>query len=155
MRADLGTVAAAFVQSSPDKKRRVERWLGDVGAKLPSSGSLRIALAWEGADANGDLIVRDAGLWTANKTTPSMATGGRLFGDMTTTSSGVEAFYVEAPRAGRSHPYSVYAALAQSAGPSVAGTVDVMELDEGKLELRVRPLLVQVAGSELEVLRLE
>lgn len=154
VRADLGMVGAALVAKQPGKKRRIERWLADIGVTLAEPGLLVVA-TWSQPGTDVDLRVRDRGLFLARKGEPNLPTGGRLEA-AAADAPGLEAFVLDRVPSNRSYPYQLSVALSASDAPFVAGAVEAMELDgAGKLAFREAPFVVEVVGAELSTLVLD
>ncbi len=154
LRADLGMIGAALVAKQPAKKRRVERWLADVGVTI-AEPELRVIATWAQPGADVDLRVRDRGLFLARKGEPSLPTGGKLEASAA-DAPGVEAFVLDRVPASRSYPYAFSVALSASDSAFVAGAVEAMELDgSGRLAFREAPYVMQVTGAEVEALVLD
>jgi tetratricopeptide (TPR) repeat protein len=84
MLEDLGLVAAAWLARDPARRSEVERRLQAAGATLATAPSLRFVLYWE-TDANDvDFHVEDGRGGDAFYGNPELASGGRLYADVTT-----------------------------------------------------------------------
>lgn len=152
LRGDLGLAAAAWAKAEPGKRAEIERRLGERGAKLASSPSLRFVLVWE-TDANDvDLHVVDGRGNHAYYSNPQLPTGGRLVADVT-SGYGPEGFVLEGPRASRAYPYKLRANY-YARGPMGfgMGKVEVVEHDgQGGLSFDDRPFVLMKERSMVDL----
>ncbi len=106
LREDLGLIGAAWSAVDPTASKRVATSLSKHGATLPSGATTRFVLNWE-TDANDvDLHVYDAKGNHAFFSNKVLASGGRLYADVT-TGYGPECFAIEGKRG--AGPYTVMA----------------------------------------------
>jgi tetratricopeptide (TPR) repeat protein len=145
LREDLGLIAAAWLRAHPEKREAILATLERAGGVRESEPSLRFVLDWQ-TDANDvDLHVVDGRGGHAFFSHPELASGGRLYADVT-TGYGPECFTVRGPREQRAYPYALEAHY-YSRGPMGygMGKLQVIEHDgEGRLRFDERPFVVMV-----------
>lgn len=138
---DLGLIGAAWVAASPDEAVAVRAKLEALGLSLADKPSTRFVLHWE-TDANDvDLHVYDRNNDHAFFSHRPMASGGKLYADVT-TGYGPECFAV----AGKptAYPYT-FQAHYYSRGPMGygMGKLQIIQHDgKGKLFMQHRPFVV-------------
>jgi len=143
LREDLGLIGAAWAAAEPKQSASIRARVTAAGAVIENSPSLRFVLNWE-TDANDvDLHVRDAAGNHAFFAQPTLASGGRLYGDVT-TGYGPECFTVRLPKAMRPSPYRLqvhyYARGPMGYG---MGKVEILDHDgHGGLTFVERPFVV-------------
>ena len=135
----FGLVAAAWLAAEPANAEAIDKRLAAVGAKLPSGPALRFLLTWETDGNDVDFHVGDAAGATACYSAPALASGGRLFEDVT-TGYGPEWFAIDAPKA---FPYTIHAHY-YARGPMGfgMGRVLVVRWDGARLTFDDRPFVV-------------
>lgn len=138
---DLGMVAAAIVARDPDQRPRMIKKLHALGVPLANKPSLRFVLTWE-TDANDvDFHIKDGKGGHAYYSQPELASGGRLYGDVT-TGYGPECFNI--PGGGRAFPYNISIHY-YSRGPMGygMGKVEILRHDgKGHFRFEQRPFVV-------------
>ncbi len=138
---DLGMVAAALIAKDPDQGPRIIKKLHQLGAKLANKPSMRFVLTWE-TDANDvDFHIKDARGGHAYYSQPNLASGGRLYADVT-TGYGPECFNI--PGGGQAGPYSISIHY-YSRGPMGygMGKVEILKHDgKGTFRFEERPFVV-------------
>lgn len=141
LKDDLGLLAAAWLAAEPSQKAEIYRRLEKYDAKMPSEPSLRFILTWE-TDANDvDFHIRDNQGGHAYYSQPVLATGGELYGDVT-TGYGPECFAI--PGTGSASPYKVDIHY-YSRGPMGygMGQLEILRHDgKGHLKFEERPYLI-------------
>ncbi len=141
LREDLGLVAAAWLARDPARRSEIERRLQAAGAVLATAPSLRFVLHWE-TDANDvDFHVEDGRKNHAFYGHPELASGGRLFADVT-TGYGPELFAI--PGKAAAFPYWLGIHY-YSRGPMGygMGKVEIVEHDgRGALRFAQLPFVV-------------
>jgi hypothetical protein len=150
LRADLAALAAAWMTRRPEERLAVRAWAAEVGVVPTEKPASIVSATWVGS-GDMDLVVRDIGFNGANKSSPTLASGGKIVADVD-RGRGPEGFVVENPL---SHPYwiGVRAKLDRAYG---FGSVMIVEHD-GAETLRVRavPFDLNVDGGSVDVTRLE
>jgi hypothetical protein len=145
LREDLGLIAAAWVHAEPKRRAEIEKRVVDAGGTLEEAASLRFVLTWE-TDANDvDFHITDAKGNHAFYSSPALATGGRLYADVT-TGYGPECFTIRAPKGHRAGPYTLQANY-YSRGPMGygMGKLEIIDHDgAGNLVFTERPYVVMV-----------
>ncbi|MCA9714561.1 MAG: AgmX/PglI C-terminal domain-containing protein, partial [Myxococcales bacterium] len=143
LREDLGLIAAAWAKAEPQRRAEIEQRLQASGAAMPTQPSLRFVLNWE-TDANDvDFHIRDGQgghAWYSSKT---LASGGRLFADVT-NGYGPECFAIDGKPS--AYPYT-FQAHYYSRGPMGygMGKLEVVRHDgKGGLTFEERPFVVMV-----------
>ncbi len=143
LKEDLGLIAAAWIKAEPSRKQVIVSRLEAAGATLEDKPSLRFVLNWE-TDANDvDFHITDAEGHHAYYKQPSLASGGRLYADVT-TGYGPECFTIRAPKEERSASYSLRAHY-YSRGPMGygMGKLEIVDHDgQGGLTFEERPFVV-------------
>jgi tetratricopeptide (TPR) repeat protein len=138
---DLGMVAAAIIARDPDQGPRILKKLHALGVALASKPSLRFVLTWE-TDANDvDFHIKDAKGGHAYYSQPKLASGGRLYADVT-TGYGPECFNI--PGGGEAFPYNISIHY-YSRGPMGygMGKVEILRHDgKGQFRFEERPFVV-------------
>ena len=138
---DLGMVAAAMIARDPDQGPRIIKKLHALGVPLASKPSMRFVLTWE-TDANDvDFHIKDAKGGHAFYSQPNLASGGRLYSDVT-TGYGPECFNI--PGGGGAFPYSISIHY-YSRGPMGygMGKVEILRHDgKGQFRFEERPFVV-------------
>jgi len=141
--ADLGLLGAAWLRAEPSKRQHIINKLAEQNAKIASKPSLRFVLSWETDTNDVDLHVYDAEGGHASYASKSLASGGRLHGDVT-NGYGPELFEIVGKK--RSRGYRLQAHY-YSRGPMGygMGKVQIVEHDgSGKLSFDERPFVVMV-----------
>lgn len=141
LREDLGLAAAAWLRQRPAEAAAIRERLQRDGGAAESAPSLRFVLTWE-TDANDvDFHIRDARGGHAYYSQPQLASGGKLYADVT-TGYGPECFTIRGtPRAA---PYRLSAHY-YSRGPMGygLGRLEVIRHDgHGHLTYDTRPFVV-------------
>jgi TonB family protein len=140
LRDDLGLAGAAWARAEPKRRTAIVTRLAAAGSSLPSAPSLRFVLTWE-TDANDvDLHVHDATGAHAFFSQPVLASGGRLYADVT-TGYGPECFTIPSAAAFPYHLEAHYYAR----GPMGygMGKVEILRHDgRGALTFDERPFVV-------------
>lgn len=138
---DLGMVGAALIAKDPDQGPRIIKKLHQLGSNLPTKPSMRFVLTWE-TDANDvDFHIKDAQGGHAYYSQPKLASGGRLYADVT-TGYGPECFNI--PGGGQAGPYSISIHY-YSRGPMGygMGKVEILRHDgKGQFRFEERPFVV-------------
>jgi len=152
MKEDLGLAAAAWLREEPERRSEILRRLRTRGARLEDEPSLRFVLTWE-TDANDvDLHVWDARGGHAYYSQPKLASGGRLYADVT-TGYGPECFTIPGGAEKRATPYELQAHYYRR-GPMGygLGTLQVVEHDgHGGLRVDPRPFVVMVDDAFVDL----
>jgi len=150
LREDLGLVAAAWLARDPARRSELERRLRAAGATLASAPSLRFVLYWE-TDANDvDFHVEDGRKNHAFYGSPALASGGRLYADVT-TGYGPELFAI--PGKAAAFPYWLGIHY-YSRGPMGygMGKVEIVEHDgRGGLRFAQLPFVVMNDGAFVDL----
>jgi hypothetical protein len=145
LREDLGLIAAAWIHAEPKRRAEIQKRVVDAGGTLEESASLRFVLTWE-TDANDvDFHITDGHGNHAFYGSPALATGGRLYADVT-TGYGPECFTIRAPKGHRVGPYTLQANY-YSRGPMGygMGKLEIIDHDgAGNLVFTERPYVVMV-----------
>ena len=140
---DLGLVGAAWTRAEPARAKEIRNRLRQAGGTAENGPSIRFVLHWE-TDANDvDFHIRDGKGNHAFYSQPELASGGRLYADVT-TGYGPECFTIRGPRKGRAHPYKLEAHY-YSRGPMGygMGKLQVIEHDgKGNLRFEERPFQI-------------
>jgi len=138
---DLGLIAAAWLAAEPDVKDALLQKLEGLGLSLATKPSTRFVLHWE-TDANDvDLHVYDKDSDHAFYSHQQMASGGRLYADVT-TGYGPECFAIGGKPG--AYPYTLQAHY-YSRGPMGygMGKLQIVQHDgKGKLFMQHRPFVV-------------
>jgi len=138
---DLGLAAAAWTRAEPSRAKEIAERLAQAGGKAETEPSLRFVLVWE-TDANDvDFHIRDARGNHAFYSQMELATGGRLYADVT-TGYGPECFTIRGRPA--AFPYTLQAHY-YSRGPMGygMGKLEVIHHDgHGSLRFEQRPYVV-------------
>jgi tetratricopeptide (TPR) repeat protein len=138
---DLGIVAAAIVAKNPDHRARVLQRLKKLGVPLAEKPSTRFVLSWE-TDANDvDFHIRDSKGGHAYYSSMDLASGGRLYADVT-TGYGPECFAI--PGIPTAFPYKISIHY-YSRGPMGygMGKVEILRHNgKGGLRFEQRPFVV-------------
>jgi tetratricopeptide (TPR) repeat protein len=150
MREDLGLVAAAWIGAEPNRRAAIEKRLGQARVVLPEQPSLRFILSWE-TDANDvDFHIRDARGGHAFYSKRELASGGRLYADVT-TGYGPECFAIKGKA--RAFPYRLQIHY-YSRGPMGygMGRLQIIQHDgEGGLKFEHRPFIVMNDGAYVDL----
>lgn len=154
LRADLAIYGAAAVRADPSLRLSYSLWLADVGVVVADPGAFRASISWSGEATDVDLMVQDIGLSRTTRITPALPTGGRHLGDVA-SGPAIEAFYYDRSLGGRAYPYVMTARLRSSTHRFDAGVVEIAELNDRGLFFSSKPFVVEVAGADVEVMRLE
>ncbi len=143
MRDDLGLLAAAWIAAAPDARTKAEAVLSKHSVRRATKPSTRFVMTWE-TDANDvDLHIWDAAGNHASYQNKDLASGGRLYADVT-TGFGPEAIVIDGPA--KAGPYRLQAHY-YSRGPMGygMGTMDVIRHDgRGGLTFEHHPFLIMV-----------
>ena len=143
LREDLGLIAASWIRVDPPRKDEILARLARAGGAVEDAASLRFVLTWE-TDANDvDFHIEDAKGSHAYYQTPELASGGRLYADVT-TGYGPECFTIRLPHEQRSASYKLSAHY-YSRGPMGYGMGKLQIIDHdghGKLSFEERPFVV-------------
>ena len=154
LKDDLGLLAAAWLKTNPDDKNEIYEHLKKYDAKMAKEPSLRFILTWE-TDANDvDFHIRDSQGGHAYYSEPKLASGGELYGDVT-TGYGPECFAIEGEK--RAYPYDLQIHY-YSRGPMGygMGQLEVLQHDgHGKLTFEERPYVVMVDGAYVDLGKVE
>jgi hypothetical protein len=152
MREDLGLIAAAWraVAEAPNLRAAIEKRLKRARVVLPGQPSLRFILSWE-TDANDvDFHIRDARGGHAFFSKRELASGGRLYADVT-TGYGPECFAIKGKA--RAFPYRLQIHY-YSRGPMGygMGRLQIVQHDgEGGLKFEQRPFIVMNDGAYVDL----
>ena len=143
LREDLGLVAAAWIRADPARRGDIMKRLRKAGGAVENEPSIRFVLYWE-TDANDvDFHIRDGAGNHAFYSQPELASGGRLYADVT-TGYGPECFTIRGARKGRAYPYKLEAHY-YSRGPMGygMGKLEIVEHDgRGGLRFEQRPFQI-------------
>jgi tetratricopeptide (TPR) repeat protein len=143
LREDLGLVAAAWIRADPARRGEIMKRLRKAGGVSENEPSIRFVLYWE-TDANDvDFHIRDGAGNHAFYSQPELASGGRLYADVT-TGYGPECFTIRGARKGRAYPYKLEAHY-YARGPMGygMGKLEVVEHDgRGGLRFEQRPFQI-------------
>lgn len=146
---DLGVMAAAWVNQSPEDRALVESRLAEIGGVPIRDRTVRFVLTWE-TDANDvDLHVKDRGGEHVSFRHRAMRSGGKLTHDVQ-NGYGPEAFVVTKPRA---YPYGL-AVHYYEPGPMGygMGMVHIVHTDKkGAVRVEARPFVVMEAKSYVDL----
>lgn len=139
--ADLGVLGAAWIAQAPNERAQVMAQLTELGAQLATQASTRFVLYWE-TDANDvDFHIRDARGGHAYYSQPTLASGGRLFADVT-TGYGPECFEMRGKPSAGPYRLSIHYYARGPMGYGM-GAVEVMRHEGGgKLRFETRPYVV-------------
>jgi tetratricopeptide (TPR) repeat protein len=152
LREDLGLVAAAWTKAEPGRREEISGKLDAAGGTREVAPSLRFVLSWE-TDANDvDFHVHDAEGNHAYYKSPELATGGRLYADVT-TGYGPECFTIRLPREKRSARYKLEAHY-YSRGPMGygMGKLEIVDHDgQGGITFAERPFVVMADGAFVDL----
>jgi tetratricopeptide (TPR) repeat protein len=149
LREDLALAAAAWIRAQPAKRADIEERLRrKTGLSPDHKPSLRFVLIWE-TDANDvDFHIIDALGNHAYYGSPTLATGGQLYADVT-TGYGPECFTIPLSPSARAYPYKLQAHY-YSRGPMGygMGKLQIVEHDgKGNLRFEERPFIVMRDGA--------
>ncbi|HTE56783.1 MAG TPA: VIT domain-containing protein [Kofleriaceae bacterium] len=140
---DMGLVAAAWIRAEPARRAEIRARLRKAGGTSENQPSIRFVLHWE-TDANDvDFHIHDGAGNHAFYSQPELASGGRLYADVT-TGYGPECFTIRGPRKGRAYPYRLEAHY-YSRGPMGygMGKLEIIEHDgNGVLRFEERPFQI-------------
>ncbi len=140
---DLGLVGAAWAKAEPARAEEILKRVRAEGGLIEDQPSIRFVLGWE-TDANDvDFHIRDGLGHHAYYSRPELASGGRLYADVT-TGYGPECFTIRGAPKERSGPYTLQANY-YSRGPMGygMGKLEIIEHDgHGGLTFRERPFIV-------------
>ncbi|MFT3775950.1 MAG: hypothetical protein QM820_62190 [Minicystis sp.] len=143
LREDLGLIAAAWIKADPKRRDEILARLYTDGGVIEDEPSLRFVLGWE-TDANDvDFHIEDAEGGHAYYKEPQLASGGRLYADVT-TGYGPECFTIRLPPERRSAEYKLMAHY-YSRGPMGygMGKLEIIDHDgRGGLTFEERPYVV-------------
>jgi tetratricopeptide (TPR) repeat protein len=149
---DLGLIAAAWIRVAPARRAHILARLRDAGGVREKGPSIRFVLYWE-TDANDvDFHIRDGKGNHAFYARPSLASGGQLYGDVT-TGYGPECFTIRGARKGRAHPYRLSAHY-YSRGPMGygMGKLEIIEHDgAGRLRFEQRPFQIMQDNAAVDL----
>ena len=150
LKDDLGLLAAAWLKTRPQDKNEVYDHLKKYDARMATEPSLRFILTWE-TDANDvDFHIRDSLGGHAYYSEPKLASGGELYGDVT-TGYGPECFAIEGEK--RAYPYQLQIHY-YSRGPMGygMGQLEVLQHDgHGNLTFEERPYVVMEDGAYVDL----
>jgi tetratricopeptide (TPR) repeat protein len=138
---DLGLIGAAWVRHAPQQRDAILERLADRSAKLATEPSLRFVLTWE-TDANDvDLHVFDRRGGHAYYSQPELASGGRLYHDVT-NGYGPECFVIHGKPSDAPYRLAVHYYARGPMGYGM-GKVEIIEHDgQGTLRFDQRPFVV-------------
>ncbi len=149
---DLGLVAAAWIKAEPGRREEILGKLAEAGGTREETPSLRFVLSWE-TDANDvDFHIHDAEGGHAYYEHPELASGGRLYADVT-TGYGPECFTIRLPREQRSASYKLEAHY-YARGPMGygMGKLEIVDHDgKGGLTFEERPFAVMADGAFVDL----
>jgi tetratricopeptide (TPR) repeat protein len=153
LREDLALAAAAWIRAQPARRAEIEERLHrKAGISPDHTPSLRFVLVWE-TDANDvDFHIIDAHGNHAYYGSPSLATGGQLYADVT-TGYGPECFTIPLAPSARAYPYKLQAHY-YSRGPMGygMGKLEIVEHDgKGGLRFEERPFIVMRDGAFVDL----
>jgi hypothetical protein len=152
LREDLGLVAAAWIKADPKRREEILAKVGAAGGVVEDAPSLRFVLNWE-TDANDvDFHIIDADGGHAFYEHPELASGGRLYADVT-TGYGPECFTIRLPKEQRSPLYTLQAHY-YSRGPMGygMGKLEIIDHDgSGGLTFEERPFVAMVDHAFVEL----
>jgi tetratricopeptide (TPR) repeat protein len=152
LREDLGLVAAAWIKADPKRREEILAKVAAAGGVVEDTPSLRFVLNWE-TDANDvDFHIFDADGGHAFYEHPELASGGRLYADVT-TGYGPECFTIRLPREQRSPLYTLQAHY-YSRGPMGygMGKLEIIDHDgSGGLTFEERPFVAMVDHAFVEL----
>jgi hypothetical protein len=152
LREDVGLIGAAWAAAEPSRRDTIEARVRGAGGIVENGASLRFVLNWE-TDANDvDLHVRDVAGDHAFFAHPSLASGGRLYADVT-TGYGPECFTVRLPKGQRSSKYTLQVHY-YSRGPMGygMGKVEIIDHDgHGGIRFEERPFVVMNEQAFVEL----
>ncbi|MBL4635540.1 MAG: AgmX/PglI C-terminal domain-containing protein [Kofleriaceae bacterium] len=141
LQEDLGIIGQAWLAKNSSKRTEIKTRLLVANSRLATKASLRFVLNWE-TDANDvDFHIYDGRGGHAFYREPALATGGRLYADVT-TGYGPECFAIEGPAL--AFPYALRIHY-YSRGPMGygMGQVEIMQHDgKGGLKFDTRPFVV-------------
>lgn len=147
---DLGLLGAAWAAAEPTARDAIVQRMHALGASLATAPSTRFVLYWE-TDANDvDFHIYDARGGHAFYSDPALASGGSLYGDVT-TGYGPECFVI--PGRASAGPYRIsinyYAMGPMGYG---MGAVEILRHDgQGKLAFETRNFVVMVDQAFVEL----
>ena len=152
LREDLGLVAAAWIKAEPKRREEILAKIAAAGGVVEDAPSLRFVLSWE-TDANDvDFHIIDADGGHAYYEHPELASGGRLYADVT-TGYGPECFTIRLPKERRSPLYTLQAHY-YSRGPMGygMGKLEIIDHDgSGGLTFEERPFVAMVDHAFVEL----
>ena len=152
LREDLGLVAAAWIKAEPQRRGEILAKVTAAGGVIEDAPSLRFVLNWE-TDANDvDFHIFDADGGHAFYQHPELASGGRLYADVT-TGYGPECFTIRLPKERRSAFYKLQAHY-YSRGPMGygMGKLEIIDHDgQGGLTFEERPFLAMTDHAFVEL----
>ena len=152
LREDLGLVAAAWIKADPKRREEILAKVAAAGGVVEDAPSLRFVLNWE-TDANDvDFHIFDADGGHAFYEHPELASGGRLYADVT-TGYGPECFTIRLPKERRSALYTLQAHY-YSRGPMGygMGKLEIIDHDgSGGLTFEERPFVAMVDHAFVEL----
>jgi Flp pilus assembly protein TadD len=147
---DLGIMGAAWAAKDPDQKPAIVARLAKRGGKIATEPSLRFVLTWE-TDANDvDFHIHDAKEGHAYYSSPTLPSGGELYGDVT-TGYGPECFAITGKA--RAFPYRLQIHY-YSRGPMGygMGQLEILQHDGlGHLLFEERPYIVVEDGAYVDL----
>lgn len=149
LREDLGLIAAAWRAHGGPKTEIAARMKKANGTEA-SGPSLRFVLWWETDSNDVDFHIRDAKGNHAYYSSPTLASGGQLYADVT-TGYGPECFTIEGKQ--RTAPYALSAHY-YSRGPMGFGLGTMMVIDhdgKGAFKLIDRPFVIMVDGAFVDL----
>lgn len=141
LKDDVGLIAAASIKQAPSQEQEIRQRVKTAGASVASKASTRFVVSWE-TDANDvDFHVHDGKGDHAFFSNPGLASGGKLYADVT-TGYGPECFAIQGtPTA---FPYRLEAHY-YSRGPMGygMGTMQIVQHDgRGGLSFDDRPFVI-------------
>lgn len=152
LREDLGLIASAWMRAEPARRDEIAAKLRDAGGSVEDAPSLRFVLSWE-TDANDvDFHIVDADGSRAYYKSPELASGGRLYADVT-TGYGPECFTIRLPREQRSESYKLSAHY-YARGPMGygMGKLEIIDHDgKGGLTFEERPFVVMADRAYVDL----
>jgi tetratricopeptide (TPR) repeat protein len=150
LRDDLGIMGAAWAAKNPDMKAAIAKRLLEADSAIATDPSLRFVLTWE-TDANDvDFHIHDAKEGHAYYSSPSLPSGGELYGDVT-TGYGPECFAI--PGKASAFPYRLQIHY-YSRGPMGygMGQLEILQHDGlGHLVFEERPYIVMQDGAYVDL----
>ena len=150
LKDDLGLIGAIVAKASPSSSSKMKQRVKAAGGVWPSGPSLRFVLWWE-TDANDvDFHIKDGRNNHAFYSQKELATGGRLYADVT-TGFGPECFTID--KVPTAFPYTLEAHY-YSRGPMGfgMGSMRVVQHDgKGTVLVEDRPFVIMVDGAFVDL----